>query len=232
MKTNFYKPFFILVALILVLSCTSDETKNNSTTQVARRPSIPITVSEVQIGTQIWMTKNLNVSHYRNGDIIPEVTDPTQWRDITTGAWCYYNNDTANGTIYGKLYNSYAVTDSRGLVPMGWHIPSQPELELLITYLGGSVVAGGKLKSKTGWQSPNSGATNSTGFTGLPAGSRWYNNFLAGGSSNVGTKGDFWSSTILWPTYAYRLNLVEYGASANTIQTYRNTGCSIRCVKD
>ena len=181
MSTNYFKTFFILICFAFVLACSSDETKSNPKAEVATRPTVPIMANEVQIGNQIWMTKNLNVSHYRNGDIIPEVTDPTQWRDITTGAWCYYNNDTANGTVYGKLYNSYAVTDSRGLAPMGWHIPSQPELELLITYLGGSVVAGGKLKSKTGWQSPNSGATNSTGFTGLPAGSRWYNNFLAGG---------------------------------------------------
>ena len=97
--------------------------------------SIPLSVTDIdgneyrtqKIGNQIHTTKNLNVTKYRNGDIIPQVTDPTQWTNLTTGAWCYYNNDPANGAIYGKLYNWYAVNDPRGLAPQGWHVPSHTE---------------------------------------------------------------------------------------------------------
>jgi uncharacterized protein (TIGR02145 family) len=101
------------------------------------------------------MQSNLNVSHYRNGDVIPQVTDPTAWSSLTTGAWCYYNNDTANGTVYGKLYNWYAVNDPRGLSPQGWHVPTDAEWTNLTSCLGGESLAGGKMKATTLWDSPN-----------------------------------------------------------------------------
>ncbi len=227
------KKYYLTITYIIFLgliSCSNEETKTQS--EVAARPSVPVMVGEVQIGNQILKTENLNTSRYRNGDLIPHVTDREQWRNSTTGAWCYYNNDPANGPIYGKLYNWYAVIDPRGLAPSGWHIPTQTEFQTLITYLGGSVVAGGKLKSRTGWQSPNDGATNITGFTALPGGNRWYNNFLTGGSSAMGTKGSFWSATTVGNTYAYRLDLFEYSPAAPMIQGYRNSGCSVRCIKD
>ena len=82
------------------------------------------------------MLKNLDVSKYRNGDDIPQVTDATTWANLTTGAWCYYENNTANGTVYGKLYNWFAVNDPRGLAPSGWHIPSQAEWVTLQNCLG------------------------------------------------------------------------------------------------
>ena len=128
-------------------------------------------IPTVTICDQVWMAKNLDVTTYRNGDVISQVTDPTAWNALTTGAWCYYNNDPANGTIYGKLYNWYAVNDPRGLAPTGWHIPTEGELIALSDCLGGQEVAGGKLK-ETGtahWLSPNI-ATNETGFTALPGG--------------------------------------------------------------
>src|SRR5690606_33259564 len=110
-------------------------------------------------------------------DVIPQVTDPTIWGNLTTGAWCYYNNDPANEIIYGKLYNWYAVNDPRGLAPVGWHIPSDSEWTILTDYLGGFEVAGGKMKETgtTHWANPNIGADNSSGFTGLPGGYRAYN---------------------------------------------------------
>ena len=126
----------------------------------------------VTICSQVWMLKNLDVSKYRNGDDIPQVTDATTWANLTTGAWCYYENNTANGTVYGKLYNWFAVNDPRGLAPSGWHIPSQAEWVTLQNCLGND--PGGKVK-ETGtahWNPPNTGATNSSGFTALPAGSR------------------------------------------------------------
>ena len=106
-------------------------------------------IPSITICNQVWMLKNLDVSTYRNGDPIPQVTDPTTWVGLTTGAWCYYNNDPANGAIYGKLYNWYAVNDPRGLAPTGWHVPSDAEWTELSTCLDaisptGNV--GGKMK--------------------------------------------------------------------------------------
>jgi uncharacterized protein (TIGR02145 family) len=114
-------------------------------------------IPSVTICNQVWMLKNLVVTTYRDGTPIPEVTDPTEWDLLTTGAWCYYNNDPANGTVYGKLYNWYAVTDPRGLPPNGWHIPTDEEWVTLETCLGGVSVAGGKMKEMgtAHWLSPN-----------------------------------------------------------------------------
>ncbi|MFN9116197.1 MAG: fibrobacter succinogenes major paralogous domain-containing protein, partial [Bacteroidota bacterium] len=135
--------------------------------------------------------QNLNVSKYSDGTPIPQVTDPTEWANLTTGAWCYYNNDPANGAVYGKLYNWYAVAGiydaaslanpalRKKLAPTGWHIPTEAEWTQLTDCLGGQNVAGGKMKSTgtlqagTGlWQEPNTDATNESGFSGLPAGYR------------------------------------------------------------
>lgn len=152
-----------------------------------------------QIGNQIWMPRNLNVSTYRNGDPIPEVTNQTTWNSLTTGAWCYYDNDPANGAIYGRLYNAYAVNDPRGLAPEGWHIPSSDEWEELIQYLDPtadilcnnceqSTIAGFALKSTTGWLNGN--GTNSSKFNGLPGGSRGSLGF-----QDLGYMGVWWTST-------------------------------------
>ena len=121
-------------------------------------PVIPVVdnkgpIKGVAIGSQVWMSTNLNVSTYRNGDVIPQVQDRDAWAKLTTGAWCYYENNAANGTKYGKLYNWYAVNDARGLAPAGWHIPTDGEWTVLSTYLGGEDVAGKKMKSTSGWES-------------------------------------------------------------------------------
>ncbi len=126
----------------------------------------------VTIGTQVWMSKNLDVAKFRNGDPIPEAKTDEEWYKAVKNkqpAWCYYENDPANGAKYGKLYNWYAVNDSRGLAPVGYHIPSDAEWTQLTDYLGGRDVAGGKMKSTTGWKAPNKDASNSSGFSGLPA---------------------------------------------------------------
>jgi uncharacterized protein (TIGR02145 family) len=186
---------------------------------------------EVTIGTQVWMLYNLDVTTYANGDPIPQVTDPTEWADqnITTGAWCYYNNDPANGVVYGKLYNRYAVTDPRGLAPEGWHIPSDAEFTTLSDYLGGLSVAGGKLKETgyTHWQSPNTGATNESGFTALGSGLR-------------GTNGIFYYITGVaywWTSSEESGNGVRYEVSSPTVLLMRTQGGnkyghSVRCIKN
>jgi len=191
--------------------------------------------NDVDICGKIWMGCNLDVDTYRNGDPIPEVTDPTKWVNLTTGAWCYFNNDPANGEIYGKLYNWYAVNDPRGLAPDGWHIPTDKEWAELGDCLGGSSVAGGKLKT-TGsieggdglWYAPNTGATNEIGFSALPGGWRnYYGTFVT-----VGSIGQWWSATMYDANYAWLRSLTC--SRTDIIREYLSKvyGFSVRCVRD
>lgn len=191
----------------------------------------PDPIPSIQIGAQKWMSKNLDVAHYRNGDIIPQVTDAAAWGALTTGALCYYNNDPANGAIYGKLYNWYAVNDSRGLAPQGWHIPSDAEWTTLSTTLGGESVAGGKMKT-TGtsrWASPNTGATNECGFSGLPGSHRASS---SGTFSNVGHYGYWWSATEFNTTSAHGRDLYYALGSIGMVTASKRNGFSVRCIKD
>jgi uncharacterized protein (TIGR02145 family) len=187
----------------------------------------------ISIGAQTWMKRNLDVSKYRNGDTIPQVTDAATWASLTTGAWCYYNNDPANGQTYGKLYNWYAVNDSRNLAPAGWHIPAYgTELYDLINFLGGNVVAGSLLK-ETGtshWNSPNTDATNSSGFTALPGGFRSYDGTFSGKAD----LGNWWSATenFFLVSTAWFCPLVKDNGSANLNFFNKSAGFSIRCIKD
>ena len=184
----------------------------------------------IQIGTQIWMSKNLDVAFYRNGDPIPQVTDATAWAGLTTGAWCYYNNDSTQGTTYGKLYNWYAVNDPRGLAPQGWHIPSDAEWSALSTTLEGDAVAGGKLKEAgtPHWTSPNTGGNNNSGFTGLPGGGRSKN----GTFNYVGLNGSWWSSTEVITNSSWnRILYYNYG-SVYRVNSNKAIGFSVRCLRD
>jgi uncharacterized protein (TIGR02145 family) len=192
----------------------------------------------VKICDQIWMAKNLDVARYRNGDIIPQVTDPTEWANLTTGAWCWYNNDSANGAVYGRLYNWYAVNDPRGLAPSGWHVPSDDEWNNLIICLDPnadlscinctqSEIAGGKMKDTgtTLWLS-NVGATNSSGFNGKPGGYRyWLDNCVFG---SIGGYGGWWC------TNDYTISRGLYGYNGRISREYQSKagGFSIRCIKD
>jgi len=177
---------------------------------------------------QDWMVKNMDVSIYRNGDPIPQVSDPSAWSALTTGAWCYYNNDAANEAIYGKLYNWYAINDPRGLAQTGWHVPSDAEWTALETCLGEN--AGGKMKTTgtieegTGlWSSPNIGATNSSGFTGLPGGVR----------DNAGAFLEFHRFGFWWSSTEYGIRFLRYSdASAGRGSSNKTNGFSVRCVRD
>lgn len=187
----------------------------------------------VMICNQKWTKTNLNVTRYRNGDIIPQVTDPTQWQTSTTGAWCYYENLSSNGITYGKLYNWYAVTDSRGLAPIGFHIPTETEWDTMILCLGDTGVAGGKMKEMgtTHWSNPNTDATNSSGFTGLPAGSRGRNSGLF---SSIGNNATWWSvsESISYPDYAFTCGLqFDFEFAIRNIHP-KNYGFSVRCIKN
>lgn len=189
-----------------------------------------ISYNSVKIEAQQWMEKNLDVTTYRNGDIIPQVTDATAWANLTTGAWCYYNNDPKNGAIYGKLYNWYAVVDPRGLAPSGWHIPTDEEWTNLSDTLGGRDVAGGKMKTTgtTLWDSPNASATNKSGFAGLPSGVR--NSY--GSFSNLGDSGFWWSATENSATVAWYRNLYYNIGFLSRNYGFKSTGFSVRCLMD
>jgi uncharacterized protein (TIGR02145 family) len=145
-------------------------------------------LNTIKIGTQTWTTKNLDVTTYRNGEVIPQVQDANAWANLRTGAWCYYENNTANGSSYGKLYNWYAVNDPRGLAPKGYHIPSDAEWTKLSDNLGDE--AGTKMKSSSGWKN-NGNGTNTSGFAGLPGVYRSSN----GDFYDIGANGSWWSSS-------------------------------------
>ncbi len=182
---------------------------------------------QVLIGNQTWMLNNLNVDHYRNGDPIPEVKDPVKWKKLTTGAWCYYNNNPANGKIYGKLYNWYAINDPRGLAPAGWRVPDDSDWTNLIDPLGGSDEAGKKLMSKTRWVNPGSGVLNSSGFNAMPGGYRDEN----GAFSSLGTVGKWWNATWSSSTTSFARELDSSGELLWG-DYYIQSGYAVRCIKE
>jgi uncharacterized protein (TIGR02145 family) len=185
----------------------------------------------VTIGTQTWMAENLRTTKYNDGSSITNVTSASEWEGLTTGAYCNYNNTSSNDTIatFGRLYNWYAVNTGK-LAPAGWHVPTDAEWTTCTTYLGGTSGAGGKLKETgtTHWISPNTGATNETGFTALPGGSRNYDGTFV----NIGIYGTWWSATEYNTYYAW-FRYVGYGSSIvgrNSIR--QEVGFSVRCVRD
>ena len=181
----------------------------------------------VTIGSQVWTSKNLDVATYRNGDVIPQVQDENAWAKLTTGAWCYFDNDASNGTKYGKLYNWYAVNDPRGLAPNGYHIPTDAEWTQLSDYLGGESEAGTKMKSTSGWV-VNGNGTNSSGFSGLPGGYRDYN----GAFDYVDYSGPWWSSSEYYAGNAWSRSLdASYGNVYRSGNDKRD-GFSVRCLRD
>jgi len=184
----------------------------------------------VTIGTQVWMTRNLDVSTFRNGDPIPQAKTDEEWEKAGENkepAWCYYENDPANGAKYGKLYNWYAVSDSRGLAPVGYHIPSDAEWEKLVDYLGGEGKAGAKMKSKQGWAKDGNG-TNSSGFSGLPGGNRNGD----GSFFNVGEFGYWWSCTEDDTDVAWNRYLNYSFGSVSRFNFSKEEGFSVRCLRD
>jgi uncharacterized protein (TIGR02145 family) len=215
--------------LIIFNTTTNSLEIRNSSAWVSLSPAAAA-LPTIQIGTQKWMSKNLDVAFYRNGDPIPQVTDPTAWAGLTTGAWCHYNNDPILGNKYGKLYNWYAVNDPRGLAPNGWHIPSDAEWTTLETTLGGQLVAGGKMKEPGtfNWTAPNTGADNSSGWAGLPGGFRLYE----GSFVFVGFYGYWWSASEYYTTLAWFRYLLWYNGFILNGEIDKRDGFSVRCIRD
>jgi uncharacterized protein (TIGR02145 family) len=183
----------------------------------------------VTIGSQCWLRENLKTTKYNDGTAIPMVTDNTVWSNLSTPGYCWYNNDAVtNKSTYGALYNWYTVNTGK-LCPTGWHIPADAEWTVLTTYLGGESVAGGKLK-ETGtshWLSPNTGATNTTGFTAVPGSYRYFN----GTFFNFGIFGYWWSSTEVTSTEAMYHVMRNDDTVAQSVYNYKQDGISVRCVK-
>jgi uncharacterized protein (TIGR02145 family) len=222
----------VLMSLFLLFSgCGKDDKSANP---------IPSTVTDIdgntyqtiEIGDQWWMAENLKVTHYRNGDPIPNVTDPDDWNSLTGGAYCEYDNDTANAAIYGRLYNWYSIGDSRDIAPSGWHVPADSEWQTLVDFLGGWEIAGGKLKDTAAayWTSPNTGATNESGFTALPGGYRGGE----GGYSGIGHGTGFWTSSghEYINDAAWNRNLTYNHPEIIHDYSGKKSGNSVRCVKD
>ncbi len=196
----------------------------------------------VKIGEQWWMAENLKVTHYRNGDGISNVTGGTTWAGLTTGAYCEYNNDINNVATYGRLYNWYAVNDARNLAPAGWHVASDEEWKQLEMYLGMSQAQadsvewrgsneGGKLKETgtTHWSSPNTGATNVSGFSALPTGSRYDD----GNYGGIGVYAGFWTSTESSSNGAWNRSLYYLYSGVHRFYGHdQRFGFSVRCIKD
>ncbi|MFN4975122.1 MAG: fibrobacter succinogenes major paralogous domain-containing protein [Bacteroidota bacterium] len=237
--------FLLITAVIIALQHIGiiekkSEKMNGNVTSLQEVKSISVGQIPEKAEKWIWMEENLNVERFRNGDKIPRAMNAEQWVAASRRgepAWCYYYNDPANGKKYGKLYNWFAVNDTRGLAPEGWHIPSHDEWNEWIKSLGGEHVAGIQMKSITGWNE-NGNGTNSSKFNGLPGG--YIND--DGQFNALGKQGIWWTSTT-----TLNLNGATYDAftspawsiylnynSGSVLQTSNNMqdGFSVRCLKN
>ncbi len=187
----------------------------------------------IMIGTQTWMAENLRTTKYRNGENIAEVTDNTAWKLLVTSAYSNYANTTDLNKIatYGRLYNWFAVNDSRNIAPVGWHVATTAEWTTLTTFLSGENISAGKMKESgtSHWNAPNTAADNSTGFTALPAGRREYTD---GSFINTGFNGFWWTSSPYNPDYSWYRQMNYDGAFVNPANFHKQYGFSVRCVKD
>ena len=229
-KVKFYLTTVCIIILMLGSGCKKEI-------------EVPPTVSDVDgnmyttivIGKQAWLVENLKTTRYRNGDIIPNVVDSVEWKNIRTGAQCYYNNDQSNSYIYGSLYNWYVVNDPRKICPEGWHVPSDAEWAALTTSLGGLAVSGGKMKQEgiTLWNTPNTGATNQSGFTALPSGRRRATEFMTHADYEfLGNAGRWWSSSQHDTETAWTRAMHFDDMAVERSTRAKVYGLAIRCIKD
>jgi uncharacterized protein (TIGR02145 family) len=222
----------VLGLIIIMIGCSKKTDDNNNPA------STPGTVTDIdgnsyhtiKIGTQVWLVENLKTTKYNDGTNITQLTDNAAWNNLTSPGYWWYDNDPAYKNTYGALYNWYAVNTGK-LAPKGWHIPTDAEWTILTTFLGGESVAGGKMKEVgfTHWISPNTGATNSSGFTALPGGYRWYD----GNFFSLKKNAEFWSSSQVDTTYAWGRELYYDSEFAFRFSDGRKLdGYSCRCLHD
>jgi len=191
--------------------------------------------TSVTIGTQVWMVENLKTTKYNDGKDIPEVTDGNQWRTLTTAAYCWYNNDASTyKTPYGALYNWWVVNTGI-LCPSGWHVPTDADMNTLITFLGGIGNAGNKLKEEgmAHWNTFNTAATNESGFTALPGETR---DGAGGGFSPLGNNVWYWYNNTSVADPACIFILVGDKGNVTYVNAYpdgyKRHGCYVRCIKN
>lgn len=198
----------------------------------------------IKIGTQTWMVENLKTTKYRNGDAIPNVTDNDAWHNLTSGAYCNYNNDANNAIIYGRLYNWYTVSDTRNIAPVGWHVPTDAEWTVLITYLANNGYGSWRSNNEVGkslaatsyWALSDNGETtigndltknNKSGFTALPGGCRDDTGLF----QDITYSGFWWTSSPIWNEAWYR-SMYYYDGYVFKEYDYKVSGYSVRCIKD
>lgn len=234
--------FYLLLPLLLFGCATEEELSPSFPNTYYLNPDLTYdsiadcsgnTYATIEIGNQEWMAENLRTTCYANGDLIPNVTDANQWDNLTTGAWAHFQNDSQYENPFGKLYNWYAVTEPRNVCPTGWHVPTDAEWSLLRNYLGGESVDGGKMKTSGTqyWQAPNTGATNESGFSGLPGGTRIkqgpWDSF-----SSIGSNGHWWSATETSANWALGRTLLYHSVRSSGWNTEKPNGLCVRCLKD
>jgi uncharacterized protein (TIGR02145 family) len=249
-QINFLTVLFLLT--IFVASCNKNEDTSPETTPITSdgnflNPNLTYdsitdqegnTYATIVIDTQEWMAENLRTTTYANGDPIPNVTSNNEWENLTSGAWVHYNNNNQYEEPYGKLYNWYAVSDQRNVCPNGWHVATDGDWNTLINFLdsnafGGDItpnLSGGKMKSSGTqyWQSPNAEATNESGFSAIPGGSRG----SVGNFNSLGYTGIWWTSTEANSLYVYYRFMKHDNGSISKFSDVKGFGHSVRCVRD
>ena len=243
-KTKYWEYSIFLIGMLMMvnISCIKENDNGNEIYIYYDSTGTVIDVEgneyrTIKVDTQWWMAENLTTTKYRNGDPIPNITEDTAWSNLASGAYCKYDNSTTISPIYAKLYNFYAVCDPRGLAPEGWHVPSDGEWITLIDYLGGEDVAGGKMKIMGSiadfgccWSHPNTGATNSSGFSAIPCGERINN----GSFANLHAFALWWTTTPenIEETVHHSRYVVNDETIIFTGHPSMNWGLSVRCIKD
>jgi uncharacterized protein (TIGR02145 family) len=241
MKLPFQIRLFVIFGLLLLCAAGCKKDKDNSNSGTVKDID-GNTYKTVKIGDQLWMAENLKTTKYKDGTPIPNETDDSYWSSLSTGAYCWYNNDYSTyGSVYGALYNWFSV-ETGNLCPTGWHVPTDLEWMTLEMHLGmtqaqanGTLYRGtdeGPKIKETGtvhWSSPNTGATNSSGFTALPGGYR-YNYF--GNFDDIGHFGYWWSSTAYSTTGAWSRALTYNYSNVGRYGFNKTYGFSVRCVRD
>jgi len=220
----------VLILFIIMLSISCKKGSDEKTSGDTLTDSDGNNYGTVTIGTQVWMAENLKTTKYKDNTSIPFVPDNTDWSNLVSPGYSWYNNDaSANKATYGALYNWYTVNTGK-LCPTGWHVPTDDEWRTLTSYCGGEAVAGGKLKEAgtSHWLSPNLGATNETGFTAVPGGVR----NIDGQFLELGSNGYWWSSTTHDATRAWYHDMVSDDQWVNRFNYYKGLGFSVRCIKD
>lgn len=222
-----YSIFILCILIALTYSCKKDDNNN----QIKDFDGNIYT--SVTIGTQVWMLENLKTTHFNDGTPILNPVNNEEWPFPTFSiepAYCWYNSDPKNKPIYGAIYNFYAVKTGK-LAPKGWHVPTDAEWDTLTAFLGGVVLAGGKMKEagNSHWLMENIDATNTSGFTGLPGGVRMYNGVF----ESVGYVGNWWSSTETeFVGYYAGRQLSYWGGFIERLEATPMMGFSVRCIKD